>query len=118
MRYRIRDASGDYTFGQSSANFYIDDPQAVGQAVQTRLQLQEGDWFLDTSDGTPWSTKVLGRYTRNTYELVLRDRILQTEGVTQLVEFYAGYQGAKRIASVQVRLDTQYGASALVNAPI
>lgn len=118
MRYRIRDANGDWTFGQSAANFYVDSPEAVGQAVQTRLQLQEGDWFLDTSDGTPWSTKILGRYTRNTYESVLRARILGTPGVTQITEFYAAYQGATRIASVQVSLDTQYGTSPLVNAPI
>ncbi len=49
MRYRAWDANGDYTFGQGSKNFLVNSPQCVAQAVVSRLRLQLGEWFIDTS---------------------------------------------------------------------
>src|SRR5260364_424406 len=54
MRYRRLDAAGDYAFGRGLSDFEQDTPEAVAQAVKTRLALRFGEWFLDTSDGTPW----------------------------------------------------------------
>src|SRR5260363_163740 len=51
MRYRRLDAAGDYAFGRGLSDFEQDTPEAVAQAVKTRLALRFGDWFLDTSRG-------------------------------------------------------------------
>src|SRR5260363_151880 len=53
MRYRRLDAAGDYAFGRGLSDFEQDTPEAVAQAVKTRLALRFGEWFLDTSDGRP-----------------------------------------------------------------
>lgn len=60
MRYRKLNTNGDYTFGQAQSNFYVNTPEAVAQAVKTRLLLIQGEWFLDVSEGTPYSAKILG----------------------------------------------------------
>ena len=46
MRYRIEDANGDMTWGSGDKNFYYNQPEAVAQAVMTRLRLWSGEWFL------------------------------------------------------------------------
>jgi hypothetical protein len=65
MRYRTLDANGDYTFGQNGANFLVNSPAAVGQAVLTRVKLMQGEWFLDQTAGTPYDTEILGAGTES-----------------------------------------------------
>jgi hypothetical protein len=61
MRYRREDADGDYTFGSGDDTWLINSPEAVAQAVKTRFELWYGQWFLDTTEGTPWIQSVLGK---------------------------------------------------------
>src|SRR5260363_358626 len=84
MRYRRLDAAGDYAFGRGLSDFEQDTPEAVAQAVKTRLALRFGEWFLDTSDGTPWASRVLGQSAREAVDWTIRERILGTEGVTRI----------------------------------
>lgn len=109
MRYRKQDASGDYVFGHQQSDFYRDVPDAVAQAVKTRLMLFAGEWYLDTSDGTPWRTEVLGKYTRETYDAVIRSRILGTPGVTEILDYSSSFDGSSRSLSIKATINTQYG---------
>lgn len=87
MRVRKLSASGDYTFGQSQANFYVNQALGVGQKVETRLRLFEGEWFLDQNDGTPWYQDVFGVRSNPTYDLAIQARILTTFGVQGIVSY-------------------------------
>lgn len=107
MRYRALSADGDYTFGNSQANFLVDSPEAVAQAVLTRLRLSRGEWFLDITEGMPWGTDVLGVDTATTRDAAVRDIILGTEGVTELVTYASQVEG--RSFSVQATINTRYG---------
>lgn len=69
MRYRREDADGDYTFGSGDDTWLINSPEAVAQAVKTRFELWYGQWFLDTTEGTPWIQSVLGKQKPETYNL-------------------------------------------------
>lgn len=109
MRYRKEDANGDYVFGHGASDFYQDVPEAVAQAVKTRLSLFAGEWYLDTSDGTPWRTEVLGKYTKETYDAVIRDRILGTDGVQEIVSYSSTFDGDSRALSVSATITTVYG---------
>lgn len=109
MRYRKLSATGDYVFGGQQADFYKDVPEAVGQAALTRLRLLRGEWFLDKTAGTPWSTEVLGKYTNSTYDAAIRQRILGTQGVVEIASYSSSVDTEKRHLSVSVTINTIYG---------
>jgi hypothetical protein len=109
MRYRKEDANGDYVFGNQLADFYTDVPEAVAQAVKTRLALFTGEWFLDTTDGTPWRVEVLGKYTKDIYDAVIQARILGTQGVNEITSYSSTFDGDSRTLSISATIDTQYG---------
>lgn len=109
MRYRRLDANGDYSFGQGQANFLINSPAAVAQAVKTRLLLSTGEWFLDKDEGTPYATDVLGRNTQSKRDVAIRNRILGTPGVTGLASYTSSVDAAARKFSVVAVVDTEFG---------
>lgn len=109
MRYRALDANGDFVFGHGAADFLVNSPDAVAQLVKTRLALLLGEWFLDTTDGMPWATKVLGAGTMATYNAAIRERILGTDGVVSIVSYSSSVDPITRALSVTVTLDTIYG---------
>jgi hypothetical protein len=116
MRVRKMDANGDMTFGGGQASFYRDQPEAPAQAALTRLYLFLGEWFLDTSDGTPWKTQVLGKYTGSTRDPVIRQRILGTPGVTGIAAYGSQLNRDTREFDVQATIDTLYGQTQLVTS--
>lgn len=111
MRYRKEDVNGDYVFGGGQADFYKDSPDAVGQAVMTRLRLLRGEWFLDTTEGTPWATEVLGKYTVASYDAAIRQRILGTQGVRELANYSSTFDADTRHLSVTATINTIYGTT-------
>lgn len=104
---------GDMTFGFGSGDFLRDSPDAVAQAVWTRLRLWTGEWFLDDTEGTPYTGSVLGMGTRSTFAPAIRERILGTPGVLSITEFSSGFDGDARTAFVEATVETIYGALAL-----
>jgi hypothetical protein len=113
MRYRKLDADGDYTFGGGRADFLVNSPEAVGQAVLTRLQLFKGEWFVDTADGTPWQTEVLGEHTRATYDMAVRNRILSTQGVVQIDDYDSEFEPNSRKLTINCTITTAYGQTTI-----
>jgi hypothetical protein len=109
VRYRRLSPSGDYQFGQQQADFWRDQPEAVAQAVQTRLRLELGDWFLDTTDGTDWRGSVLGNRTAFTRDAVIRSRVLLTPGVKAILGYNSRVNPDTRAFSAGMSLDTIYG---------
>lgn len=121
MRYRKLSPSGDYQFGHSAADFWHNEPEAVGQAVQTRLLLYAGEWFLDTSEGTAWGgfpfnqavvaqARILDVHTQQTRDLTLKLRVLQTQGLAGMVAYSSNFDANSRGFSVNLTIDTIYGA--------
>lgn len=116
-RYRALSTLGDYTFGQSAANFLVNSPTMVGQSVQTRLLLWRGEWFLDTSEGTPWLQNILGTRTKPVYDLAIQERILATPGVKSIVSYTSQLQPGRKLL-VQCTVDTIYSADAVSTANV
>lgn len=109
MRYRKLTATGDYRFGQGQADFYIDQPEAVAQAVATRLRLQLGDWFLDLTDGMDWRGKVLGNRTAPVRDITIHSRVLATPHLKSMSGYSSGLDPDTRAFRAQFTLDTDYG---------
>lgn len=109
MRYRKRDENGDYSFGRGALDFQVNSPEAVAQAIQTRLQLWLGEWFLDVKDGMPWNEKVLGTGTSRLRDAAVRERVLGTTGVKSLLAYQSSLNSGTREFRVALALDTIYG---------
>lgn len=113
MRYRKLDQNGDFVFGAGAGNFYKDQPEAVGQAVKTRLGLIEGEWFLDVTVGTPYNSKILGAGKVPTYDSAIQAVILGTPGVTGIVSYSSYVDPTTRAAQVNCTLNTLYGQTSV-----
>lgn len=107
MRYRSLDAAGDYTLGNSTV-FLVNSPATVGQSVLTRLRLLTGEFFLDLTEGLPYSTEIRGKYTQATYDAAIRSRILGTQGITEITAYQSTLSSA-RVLTVTVSINTVYG---------
>ena len=113
MRLRALSSTGDYTFGKGLANLLIDNPAVVGLKVKTRLGLILGEWYLDTSQGTPWLTEVFGYNTQSVRDLAVKNIILSTEGVTALESFSSNLNPTTRLYSIIAEIITVYGTTTI-----
>lgn len=109
MRYRRLDGEGDFIMGHGHADYLVDVPEAPAQAVVTRLRLLSGEWFLDLGEGTPYVGGVFGKHTKESYDPVIRARILETEGVTAILDYESSIDPDTRRLAVAVTIDTIYG---------
>jgi hypothetical protein len=115
IRYRMLDSNGDYVFGRGPGEFLIDSPAAVAQAIRTRLLLQQGEWFLDTTEGTPYSTQIFGMGTQQLYDQAIQARILGTIGVSS-IDSYSSQLNPDRSLSITCTVETIFGVVVPINA--
>lgn len=109
MRYRKLTPDGDYTFGKGDGNFLLNSPATVAQAIQTALQLIQGEWFLDITAGVPYNTQVLGTGTKAIYDATIQAAILEVVGVLNIVNYLSRIDPSTRKATVTCTVDTVYG---------
>ena len=109
VTYRKLDQNGDYTFGQGGANFYVNSPGAVAQWVKTRLGLIAGEFFLDTTLGTPYNSQILGAGTVSKYDAAIQKVIRDTKGVLDIVSYSSSVDSATRKATVTATINTVFG---------
>ena len=105
MQYRQLDSNGDYIIGLP---FLANSSACVAQAVSTRMKLWQGEWFLDTTDGTPWLQSIMGRQQISP-DIYIKNRILGTPNVTSIVAYSGVYDPVKRAYSVTASINTAYG---------
>jgi hypothetical protein len=112
MKVRKLDASGDYVLGTGN-DFFVNTPAGVAQNVKTRLSLLTGEWFVDTSAGTPWIPGILGKVRLQNYDVLLKERILGTTGLLAITAYSSSLDASKRSLSVTVDIDTIYGPATI-----
>jgi hypothetical protein len=115
--YRALDPNGDYTMGKSGKT-PVSGVYAVAQAVQTRLLLLQGEWWEDTSDGLPLFQTILtmggSEKQLQATDLIIKNRILGTAGVTSIASF--SRQLTNRIYSFSCTINTIYGQTSATSA--
>lgn len=84
MITRALDADHDWTFGKGKNN-YLYNNNAVVQNINTRLNSFVNDCFFDRNAGVDW-WNLLGGKSRLAVELAVTTVILNTTGVSGLVE--------------------------------
>lgn len=118
MRVRKQSSTGDYVIGRGSRDFYVNNPELVGQRINTRLLFWEGEWFLDTQDGTPWLQKVLGYGNATVRDQVIKARILGTPGVTSINTYSGVATASNRSYTVQGTVITQFSTQPIPFGPV
>ena len=113
MRYRKLSSDGDYVFGSGKNDFLVNSPEAVAQAILSRLKLWLGEWFADISDGTGWNQSIVGKQSKNLYELTLHQRVLETPGVKSIVDFQSALDPDTRRLTVSMTVNTIFGEASL-----
>jgi hypothetical protein len=116
MRYRKLDAAGDYTFGNSGADFFVNSAEAVAQAVMTRLKLWRGEWFVDPRDGTPWLEQITGAHNQGVRDMAIKQRILQTPGVLAITQYHSSLDPVTRKFAVTATVRTVFGETDIIGA--
>lgn len=109
MRYRMLSPTNDYTFGNGALDFYYNVPAAVGQAVQTGLMLWLGEWYQDTSQGTPYIEGVLGKNTQAEGDATIQNQVVNTQGVVDIASYQSIINDDQRTLNVVMTIDTIYG---------
>jgi hypothetical protein len=110
MQYRKLDNSGDMVFGHSSKDYLTDCAEAVAQSVLTRLRLWRGEWYLDTSEGTPYMQEILGKGTESSAVQALYKRVRETDGVESITNFQTSLDADTRQMKFEIEIQTEYGA--------
>ena len=111
-KYRTRrlDENGDIV---TSGDVWIYDIEAVAQTINTRLNLFAGEFWRDVTEGVPWITDILGKNNnRNTLQskaTILRNRILNTEGVISILEWSSDFTYTDRVFSINATVLTEFG---------
>ena len=112
MKYRRLDENYDYVFGQNEQDF-VSDVEAVKQALYTRLKLLYGEWWEDTEDGFPFLQQIAAQAgtpeNLQTADLLITDRIVNTEGVLNISEYNSEFDGEVRSFSVYTKVNSIYG---------
>lgn len=89
---------------------FVDGAERVRQQIEFRLNLWEGEWFLDSEFGTPYLQDVLGKQvTLNGALSAIRAEILAVDGVTGIVEFSYKFDRENRKLSIDFTANTDYG---------
>ena len=114
MRYRQLTPAGDSTAFSGFTSFLVNTPSAVAQAVMTRLNLWQGQWFLDTTLGMPWTQQVIGFGTQAARDAAIQNTILGTPGVNQIVSYSS--QVVDRKLTVTCTINTIYGTEAITTS--
>ena len=109
------DSNGDFSFGRGKQD-YLTGSAAVAQAVKTRLLLLLAEWWEDQSDGTPLFQNIIGvsgtQENISAANLIIQDRIINTKGVTEVVEYINTYEN--RSCSVYCVINTEYSENTTV----
>jgi len=116
--YRKLDENGDYTFGRRNA--FVSETEAVAQAVKTRLLHFKGEWWENLSDGTPFFQEVAGRFfpraeNPSQVDLIFSERILGTQGVSEITAFDSRIDPNTRIYSASITIKTIYDTEFSMN---
>jgi len=85
----------------------------VALAVQSRLLLFLGEWFLNIDEGTPYMQAILGKHSQESANITLQDRISGTEGFVSLEDFVSVLDPDTRSYSATGTLNTAFGPTPL-----
>lgn len=106
---RALDSNNDLIINKGQIKLVSNGDEVV-QHVRTRLQFYLEEWFLDLTSGTPYFQKIFTKPVNLVnIESIIKSRILNTDGVSRLIEFKMDYEKSNRSLSISFSAETEYG---------
>jgi hypothetical protein len=88
----------------------VDLAEQVGQSIRIRLLFFRGEWFLDTAEGVPFYEDIFVKNPNlGAIDAAIKERILGTEGVTELLSYSSNYDASGRKLEISFEANTTYG---------
>ncbi len=108
--------------GETQWNTPLYDLDAVTQAIYTRLNLFQGEWWADLNDGLPMWQVILGQAAGakaiQQMEIVIGNVITGTPFVTGLANIAVSFNSTNRQFSFSAMATTPFGEVVIANYPI
>ena len=102
--------SNDIVLDADNSLFMIDNAERVAQQIVITLRFWYGEWFLDTSDGTPYLEYILVKNPNMSHiRQILTERIQSVEGVISVDEMNLEFDRQARSLIVDYEASTNYG---------
>lgn len=105
MIVRSLDGNHDWNFGKGKNDYYRNN-DAVTQNIDTRLLSFKNDCFFDANAGIDW-WNLLGSKNLPAIKLAVTSIILNTEGVTGLIELSVNLSDTREV-EITYRVTTVY----------
>lgn len=114
MKYFRLDSQGDMTFGFGDQDF-VNDTDAVKQAIKTRLELYLGTFWRDLEDGLPMFQQILAQPGSQEHitliDNIIKDRVLGTQDVTSIVTFNSAFNPNTRQYTAEIFAQSSYSTT-------
>lgn len=86
---------------------------AIAQGIKVRLLTVRGEWRLNLDSGVPYYEDILGqRFDQTRIHAAIREAILSTPGVRDIISLESSFDGATRTLSVAWEVTSIYGTIA------
>jgi hypothetical protein len=80
----------------------VDDTKQIMQNLAIRLRFVLGEWYLDITQGIPYYEEFFRKNPNQIQiESILKQEIVQTRGIVELISFEADFDKRRRIFSVK-----------------
>ena len=87
----------------------------VAQRLSIRLKTWLGEWFLDTTYGIPYLTRILVKgVSKTTVDNILREEILKEPGVLEIQKFTSSFDPGTRLYNCDFIVLTREGSASVV----
>jgi len=87
MKIRKNDRNNDWCFGNSQADFLIDNNNAIAQDLKTKLQEWKFDFFANLQSGIDWRTRLGYRNQKTLLDRDIKTIITNNENVLILSSY-------------------------------
>jgi len=88
----------------------LDGAERVRQHLAIKLKLWQGEWFLDTEFGTPYTAEILGKQISLAGSVAaLKASIMAVDGVQKITRFTFDFNRSARSLDVDFDVLTPYG---------
>lgn len=101
---------GDIQIYNGDLVYITETRNAIAQFLAQRLKLILSEWFLDSSLGVPWFQEILIKNPNfEAIDAIIKKTIIETNGVTELVELNYDFAAQTREFSIEFTANTAEG---------